>query len=339
MSSKDNDNNDNNDDNDDNNDNDNNNDKKNDWKKFTGNCIVALIFTLILGILGSNLVFLAKIAARQGTPDCWGNKEDSDGNTLTLLDIYYPTDEDIVPYKGICPPALVEDYEQFKLGEYYPCGKEYDIKNLRTKNWWKIFMQSAGFRRVGRPYSWMDPNNKSHVGANVGYLIMSSFIHSRGSFKDAMFLLTYVPDNILILFCCSLIMPIVMMYNAFFTVGGGYVSGFSHIFADIGNNKNLGEKIWKLLVLIALIPFYLFLPIVNMFVTQLSLFLSFIFQPILTDAHLIFNILRCNSKTLATIFSLFVCIAAAHSLKLEISNTMNGVFIILLLINIVGAFS
>ena len=323
-----------------NNENNENNEKKNYWDKFTGNCIVALIFTLILGIFGANLVFLAKIAARQGKPDCWGNKEDSDGNTLTLLDIYYPTDEEMVPYKGICPPVLVEDYEQFRLGEYYPCGKDYDVKSLRMKNWWMLLMQSSGFRRVGRPYNWMNPDNNTPIGANIASLMMSSFIHSRGSFKDAMFMLTYIPDYILMGLCCIIIMPLVMMINAFFTIGGGYISGFNHIFEKTMHKEDsIFQKIKKIILFILFLPVYLTIPFIFMFFTQISLILTFIFQPILTDAHLIFNILRCNSKTLALIFSFFVCIAASHSLKNEISNTMNGVFIVLLLINLVGSFS
>ena len=206
---------------------------------------------------------------------------------LHCLDIYYPTDEEIVPYKGICPPVLVEDYEQFRLGEYYPCGKEYDIQNFRTKNWWMLLMQSAGFRRVGRPYTWMNSDNNTPIGANIGYLIMASFIHSRGSFKDAMFLLTYVPDYILMALCCILIMPIVFFVNIIFTICGGYISGFNHIFANIANvHIGMIRRVWHVLLLILLIPFLLIIPIFIAYFTQFSLLLTFIFQPILTDAHL-----------------------------------------------------
>jgi hypothetical protein len=325
-------NNDNNDNNDyDDNDNDANDDDNN-WKQFTGNCITAFIYTLIFGILGSNLIFLAKIAARQGKPDCWGNKEDIDGNTLTLLDLYYPTDEETVPYKGICPPQLVDDYEQFRLGEYYPCGKEYDFKNLKMKNWWMLLMQSAGFRRVGRPYSWIDQSEGfgGKIISGIARSIMHTFISSRGAFKDAIFFFTFIPDFVLMALWW-IIIPFIFGYNIILSACGGIVNGLRN---STGGSTNI---IISVLLFLLLLPFLIIQPIVITFITFLFLVLSYILQPVLTDAHLIFNILRCNSKVLAMVFGFFVLIAAKKSLKTEISNPMNGVYIVIILINLVGS--
>lgn len=326
------------------------------WQQFTGNCIVAFIFTIILGIIGGNLVFLAKIAARQGKPDCWGNKQDSYGNDLTLLDIYYPTDEEMVPYRGICPPILVEDYEQFMLGEYYPCGQNYDIKSFRLRNWWMLLMESSGFRKVGAPYTWIndnsDSNNKSPFKSNIAILIRESFIRSREAFKNAMFLLTLFPDYILITFSSILILPMIAVVNYIYTLIGGYGGLFKlNIFnCDKSASKDLDNKrfktFWKVIyciknsiLFILSLPLLLMLPLFTTMFTSMSLGLTYFFQPMLTDAHLLFNILRCNSKTLSMMFSLFVCVAASNTLKPEIYNTMYGVFTVLVLINLISSLA
>lgn len=351
-----------------NNDNNDNNDdqKDNNWKEFFGQCIVGIIITFIWGLWGSNLIFLAKIAARQGYPDCWGNKEDSDNNTLTLLDIYYPTDINTVPYSGICPPVIVEDYIQFRLGEYYPCGKEYDIANLRMKNWWRIFMNTWGFNMERAPYTWINKDAKADYNiwhilkSAIGASIMWSFVYARSSFKNLMFFLTLLPDSFLVIISPFLIILFFLISYFISFIGAIYGE-----FSDLTNNPvtstvlivsalivlillaliSLSGETWMyMLISILAIPISIFCipfliqPFIYGIINIISMFLTYIFQPILTDAHLIFNILRCNSITMATIFGLFVLIAAYKKLNITIAHSMSGVYVLILLMNIMSIF-
>jgi len=194
-------------------------------------------------------------------------------------------------------------------------------------------MQSAGFRKVGRPYTWIDAEDKKNnvLTASVALAAMMSFIYNRGAFKTIMFFLTIWPDWLLMA-----LSPLMMLYIAFIvpTIGFiGSLAGSKDVF-------KLKYSLWKkillglpLLIIALLIPF--FFSVLN----GISMFFTYILQPILTDAHLIFNIVRCNSKILALIFGFCVLLAANHSLKPEIVNTMSGVYVVILLMNCASVFS
>jgi hypothetical protein len=153
--------------------------KKSDWKKFGKSLLNDFVFTIIIGFIGANLIYVS----------------------LLDLDLFFPTDPDKLPYKnpGVGVKSKKGIFSIFKGGAGENVSNQ-KIPHVQTKNIcdnlaqlldnssgqkMKGLLNKLGFNEVGFPYSLVkeDGGLLNTFGNSIGTATISSYTFSRGILK------------------------------------------------------------------------------------------------------------------------------------------------------------
>ena len=153
--------------------------KKSDWKKFGMSLLNDLIFTIIIGFIGANFVYMS----------------------LVDLNLFFPSDPAKLPYKNasnlksklngifsIFKGGAGEDISSQKLNDVQSksvCDNLSKLLDDSSGEKMKQLLSKLGFNEVGFPYSLVTDKSGllATYGSSIGTATISSYAFSRGVLK------------------------------------------------------------------------------------------------------------------------------------------------------------
>jgi len=285
--------------------------KSNDWGSFGLSVLVSFVYTLVWGLIGSNLLFIIN----------------------SNLDKLLPTDPEQLPYS--IPKKLSKAIEMTSLnpqkgGEYRNCkyssattGKKGSFMDLFTG--FTTTKGPSGKMSTNFPYnlkskdslSWID-NVKDWFANSIQF----SYIHGRSVLKDLLGLFNRAcsqTENDTVIFLLSIIIVPLILFSS---PGWGF---FSTLFGEFFSTNNA----WVFGgISLLLFGIGMFIPASVSFIQFIQTLGLFFILPVLTNSNIVLSIMKEKINVLAAIFGAFVVSQAFSYLDNTISISMLVAYII-----------
>jgi hypothetical protein len=284
----------------------------NKWGAFATSVLGSFIFTLIVGVLGANFIFLSSI-------------------NDNLKDVFFPIKEFISPNKsnqngqngGSKKKKFMGGDNNGPISTSEECNKKFSETNKSNLN-------SIGIGK-GWPYTMKNDTKVSIKGTFTDWFantIEGSYITNRGFLRSWLELFEppkeksesniFSNETFKMFFITPLTLlftPLVLIFGFVFT----FISTFDF-------NKHLG---WSLIGLFFGLSCSISAGV--SFLQFMQYFLTFTLLPLYSNSADIKNILKCHANALSYLFGLFVCINAFSSLDSMTAIVMTVVYALMVI--------
>jgi hypothetical protein len=299
--------------------------KKSDWKNFGKSILYNLIYTILIGLIGSNFVYVL----------------------YSNLDTWFPSDPNKLPYQN--SQSLREKASRvfsnikslFKGGGDDTGDFEYNVCNNLKKNiqhnsekYSKLF-KNLGFNEVGFPYTFI--NNESGI-VNIfknlfGESARYSYVSGRELLKIILrFFISFdtIGENLVFVFALPILSLLLLFQIP--TIFGFLTSCISFILTYFKSmSTNYG---WIITIIVSLFTFLIIFSIGSTWsgmigITQIiQLFTTFLIMPLL-DFDKVRQIFFCKSHILSILFTVMMISSSLKYLEDIIAFVMIIVLCIL----------
>lgn len=302
------------------------NKKKSNWTKFGKSILINLIYTILLGLIGSNFLYIL----------------------FCNLDTWFPSDPNKLPYQSNSPQGLREKAISMfsNVKSLFKGGSESEMlddvcknikKNIQGNNGKYVdLLNKLGFDKVGFPYTLInDEAGLVNIVKNLfGESARYSYTTDRELLKKILIFFSgfeNMGENLLFVLSLPILITLLLLQIPLIL---GFVTS---IISFIGTyfksmSKNYG---WIITIIISLFTFLFTLSIGGIWsgmigvAQSIQLFVTILLMP-LFDFDAIRQIIYCKSHLLYIIFVLFTILSAFTHLENLPASVMSITLIILI---------
>jgi len=290
----------------------------NNWSGFGISLLGNLVIAFVVGIAGSNFIYLTRMANVNMSKTIQHNK-------ITVLDYLVPTQKNVYFPDEKVRENVNEYLKNIDSSTLTNCGKDNSCAAAEACTNYKLLANLNIGTLGGWPYSMRDPKVPAPWGlwGQFKYWIADSvanaYIRNRSKFKNIMKL--FAPSEKATNSFSSplqmfLITPLIYVLTPFVML----FIFFSCLYSLFATSPG-----WAIVGTLFFLTTF-FINYGMCFVQAFQYLCTLTFVPLLADFKMVKNIFKCNGHSLVHFFLIFTCISAFMNLDPIIAGTITGTY-------------